>query len=71
MTYFMVSTTLQHIQESNKIAVQVGKGILYGISHPCLSRQVHHLIEVITQEQLFHRFLVCNIHAHKQAVIKF
>ena len=65
MFHLKVSTTFQNVHKTHKIAVHIGLGIFYAVTHPCLGGQIAHLRKSVFFEQAGKQVPVFQGHTYK------
>lgn len=61
----VVAAGLEHIEESDEVALQVGARILDGVAHARLGGEVHHDVEAVLGEQALDEGGVAQVAAHE------
>ena len=61
----MVATGLEHVEEADEVALEVGARVLDGVADTCLGGEVHHDVEAVLGEQALDEGGVAQIAANK------
>lgn len=61
----MMATGLEHIEESDEVALEVGARVLDGVADARLGGEVHHDIEAVLGEQALDEGGVAQVAAHE------
>lgn len=61
----MVAAGLEHVEEADEVALQVGARVLDGVAHARLGGEVHHDIEAVLGEQSLDEGGVAQVAAHE------
>ena len=69
MLHGMVPARLQDVVKPNDVALNVNVGVLDGVPHPRLSRQVDHNVKLILLEQAVHQLAVGNATLHEAILV--
>lgn len=61
----MVTARLEHVEEADEVALEVGARVLDGVAHARLGGEVHHDVEAVLGEQALDEGGVTQVAAHE------
>ena len=65
MLYGVVAAGLEHVEEADEVALEVGARVLDGVAHACLGGEVHHDVEAVLREQALDEGGITQVAAHE------
>lgn len=65
MLHRMVAAGLEHVEEADEVALEVGTRILDGVAHARLGGEVHHDVEAVLGEQALDEGGIAQVAAHE------
>ena len=65
MLYGVVAAGLEHVEEADEVALEVGARVLDGVAHARLGGEVHHDVEAVLREQALDEGGVAEVAAHE------
>ncbi len=54
MLYPCVPASFKDIDKSDNVSVNIGMGILQGVTNPCLCSKINHSVKTVFGKEIFH-----------------